>query len=151
VSGALGQVRRFEWGFVVRQLEEFSSQLGVPAGAVDTRELEQVARDWGIVLPQDVLEVLSAFGDSIISDQIVLYGPRTLATVGAYFGARLMPGLDDRPGRPRGASPSRRPASVGHHARRRPVLPPQPRRVPVDGQHLRRPEPMLDTHRRRAL
>jgi hypothetical protein len=60
--------------------------------------LEQVASSWGIVLPPDVLEILSAYGDSIISDQIVLYGPRTLAAAGAYFGPRLMKGLDDEDG-----------------------------------------------------
>lgn len=80
------------------QLDEFAAQLGAPAGAVNTRVLEQVARGWGILLPQDVLEVLSAYGDSIISDQIVLYGPRTLAAAGANFGPRLMPGLDDQDG-----------------------------------------------------
>ncbi len=47
----------------MRQSAEFSAQLGAPAGAVDARVLEQVARGWGIVLPQDVLEVLSAYGD----------------------------------------------------------------------------------------
>ena len=85
----------FEWGFSVRQLGEFAAQLGATVGAVDTRVLERVAHDWGIVLPQEVLEVLSAYGDSIISDQIVLHGPRTLAAAGAYRGPRLTPGLED--------------------------------------------------------
>jgi hypothetical protein len=79
-------------------LVEFEAQLGAPVNGVDTHVLEQVARDWGVVLPTDVLEVLSAYGDSIISDQIVLHGPRTLSAAGACFGSRLSKGLDDEDG-----------------------------------------------------
>ena len=76
-------------------LDDFVAQLGTPLRTQGTSALEQVADAWQVVLPRNVIDVLTAYGDSVIADQIYLYGPQTLANAGTYAGARLLPSLDD--------------------------------------------------------
>jgi hypothetical protein len=67
------------WELKVKRLGDFLQQLGPPPREPDTSALEQLAANWGVTIPGDVLQVLSAYGDSVIAGQIQLLGPRTLA------------------------------------------------------------------------
>jgi hypothetical protein len=80
----------------MRRLNEFFSQLGPPLRDLDTSPLERVAADWGVTFPPDLLEVLTAYGDAVISGQIFLLGPRTLRQAGIQFGPLMLSSLGEQ-------------------------------------------------------
>lgn len=55
-------------------------------GSPDFRELGNL---WGISLPNDLVEILSAYGDSVIAKYLQVAGPRTFGFVGEFFGPDL--------------------------------------------------------------
>jgi hypothetical protein len=75
----------------VKGVDEFASVLGEPLRPADTTALEALGALWGVDLPRDFVRFLAAYGDSVISDYLTLYGPRTLGFGGEFFG----PGLPD--------------------------------------------------------
>ena len=72
-------------------LEEFAPVLGDPLRPPNAAVLKSLGALWGVALPEDFLEIMSAYGDSCISDYLTLYGPTTLGFAGEFFG----PGLAD--------------------------------------------------------
>lgn len=79
----------------MKRLGDFLSQLGPPLRDLDTEPLERVAAGWGVSFPSDLLEVLTAYGDAVVSGQIRLLGPRTLERAGVYFGPAMLPSLGE--------------------------------------------------------
>jgi hypothetical protein len=79
----------------MKRLGDFLSQLGPPLRDLDVGPLERVAAGWDVTFPPDFLEVLTAYGDAVVSGQIRLLGPRTLERAGVYFGPAMLPSLGE--------------------------------------------------------
>jgi hypothetical protein len=54
-----------------------------------------VAAGWGVTFPLDLLEILTAYGDAVVSGQIRLLGPQTLERAGTYFAPMVLPSLGE--------------------------------------------------------
>lgn len=75
----------------MKGLAEFVPVLGEPLRPADTGALQSLGALWGVDLPQDFTQILSAYGDSEIDEYLMMYGPRTLGFGGEFYG----PGLTD--------------------------------------------------------
>lgn len=84
----------------MRALEDFAPILGEPLRPVDTAILQSLSALWGVDLPDDFVEIMSAYGDSKISDFIWIYGQRTLGFAGEHSGPGLTDWAGDRTGVP---------------------------------------------------
>ncbi|MFF0596399.1 hypothetical protein [Streptomyces antibioticus] len=66
-------------------LERLRSLLGLPPGAADERDFSVVEAGLGIKLPQEVKGVCSLYGDVLISDFILVFGPKFMTEKGLWM------------------------------------------------------------------
>jgi hypothetical protein len=60
--------------------------LGPPLRSDGERLLDEVAGEWGVTFPRDYVEIAGAYGDVVISEFILLCGPRTLKSYTGIMG-----------------------------------------------------------------
>ena len=80
----------------MKVLEDFVQLIGGPLRSVADARLELLARRWDVVFPPDMVQILTAYGDSIVAGELTLFGPGTLERMSSYREGGLFPlGLDD--------------------------------------------------------
>jgi hypothetical protein len=67
----------------MKELNEFAQVLGEPPRPADTTVLRSLGVVWGADFPDDFLKIMTAYGDSKISDFIWIYGRPSKATCSA--------------------------------------------------------------------
>jgi hypothetical protein len=70
-------------------MQQFVELLGPPLRPADREAFAEFERAWGLRLPADMALVLSAYGDSVIADQVRLYGPQTIRHVNELLGPSI--------------------------------------------------------------
>lgn len=84
----------------MKAADEFVPLLGPRMGS-DSDAILKLAQRWGVDFPEDMVEVLAAYGDSWIADHLCLYGPSTLEKMSTYrSNGWYPPTLDDSDLRP---------------------------------------------------
>ncbi|MEU1481184.1 hypothetical protein ACFYZ8_44025 [Streptomyces sp. NPDC001668] len=65
-----------------------SALLGPPVRS-DEKEIEAVAREWGVVFPPDFVSLAGAYGDTVICEYLLFCGARELVPYAARMGRLL--------------------------------------------------------------
>jgi len=85
----------------MKVVADFIALLGPPMRTGGHDELRAVAERWGVVFPADFLNIVAAYGDSVIADHITLFGPSTLEKMSTYRTGGVFPlSLDESAARP---------------------------------------------------
>lgn len=74
----------------MKAADEFVPLLGPPIRS-GSEGLVRLAQRWGVEFPEDMVDILSAYGDSEVAGHLSLYGPATLEMMSTYRTDGLYP------------------------------------------------------------
>ena len=82
-------------------VERFHRFLGEPDGASNPEAVREMGRQLGADLPEELVQVLAAYGDREYAEQVVLFGPRLLESENFDNPTELMRAVGESESRPR--------------------------------------------------